>query len=95
MVAEQLLPSLMRARPRARSPTNSLSTPLLSLPQVALWTSVMLGLTLLGTLWFMLSTAEDGRDPQVFSQILVDPRSGGKGAGGGGGGAAAASAASR
>lgn len=55
----------------------------------------MLGLTLLGTLWFMLSTAEDGRDPQVFSQILVDPRSGGKGAGGGGGGAAAASAASR
>ena len=56
----------------------------------------MLGAVLAGVLWFMLSTAEDNRDPAIFTQMLVDPRSAGKQSGGGssGGGAAAAAGAS-
>ena len=46
----------------------------------------MLGAVLASVLWFMLSTAEDNRDPAIFTQMLVDPRSAGKQAGGGGGG---------
>jgi len=59
--------------------------------QVALWTSVMLGAVLASVLWFMLSTAEDNRDPAIFTQMLVDPRSAGKQAGGGGGGSGGSS----
>ena len=61
--------------------------------QVALWTSVMLGAVLASVLWFMLSTAEDNRDPAIFTQMLVDPRSAGKQAGGGGSGSGGSNAA--
>ena len=49
----------------------------------------MLGAVLASVLWFMLSTAEDNRDPAIFTQTLVDPRSAGKAAGGGGAGGGA------
>jgi hypothetical protein len=61
--------------------------------QVALWTSIMLGAVLASVLWFMLSTAEDNRDPAIFTQMLVDPRSAGKQAGGGGSGGSSNAAA--
>jgi len=51
----------------------------------------MLGAVLASVLWFMLSTAEDNRDPAIFTQMLVDPRSAGKQAGGGGGGSGGSS----
>ena len=52
----------------------------------------MLGAVLASVLWFMLSTAEDNRDPAIFTQMLVDPRSAGKQAGGGGSGSGGSTA---
>jgi hypothetical protein len=50
----------------------------------------MLGAVLASVLWFMISTAEDNRDPAIFVQTLVDPRGAGSKQGGGAGAGASA-----
>ncbi len=49
--------------------------------QVVLWTSVLLGAILIGTIYFMLGM-DSKKDPQLYAQI-VDARAGKAGAAGG------------